>query len=172
MRRANGHSITLEPQVADHAAELYPLLSDPKLYVYMDDKGPVSEAALRERFTKLETRLSGDGTEHWLNWVVRTTDGVAVGFVQATVYPNRSAEIAYVLGRPFWRRGYGRVACETMIDQLVASYGVTQLFATLDPQNAASLALLKSLGFGFLSDDPSANEVTYSRDAIVPQNVR
>jgi [ribosomal protein S5]-alanine N-acetyltransferase len=168
----SGDGVTLEPQVAAHAAELHPLLSDLELYLYMDDKGPASEAALRERFTKLETRLSGDGAEHWLNWVVRNTDGVAVGFVQATVYPNRSAEIAYVIGRPFWRRGYGRVACEAMIDHLVASYGATQLFATLDPQNAASLALLKSLGFGFLSDDPSANEVTYSRGVISPHNVR
>ena len=172
MRRLSGDGVTLEPQVAAHAVELYPLLSDPELYVYMDDKPPVSEDLLRERFTKLETRLSGDGTEHWLNWVVRNADGVAAGYVQSSVYPNRSAEIAYVVGRQFWRRGYGRVACEAMIGELVASYGVERFTATLDPQNAASLALLKSLGFSFLSDDPSANEVTYSRVASFPQNAR
>lgn len=165
MRRLSGDGVTLEPQVAAHAAELYPLLSDPELYTFIDDKGPVSEAALRERFARLETRLSGDGTEQWLNWVVRNAEGVAVGYVQASVYADGSAEIAYVLGRPFWRRGYGRAACEVMIADLRASYGVQRLTATLDPQNAASLALLKSLGFAFESEDVAAREVTYTRSA-------
>lgn len=163
MRLLYGEGVTLEPQVAAHAAELYPLLSDPELYVYVDDKGPASEAALRERFARLETRLSGDGTEQWLNWVVRNAEGVAVGYVQASVYPDQSAEIAYVLGRSFWRRGYGRAACEAMIAELVTSYGVERFTATLDPANAASLGLLRSLGFGFESEDVAAQEVTYVR---------
>lgn len=163
MRATRGDGITLEPQVAAHAAELYPLLSDPDLYTYIDQKGPVSEVALRERLAKLETRLSGDGTEHWLNWVVWNSEGRAVGYVQATVYPDHSAEIAYVLGKPFWRQGYGRAACEAMMRELIAGYGVTRFSATLDPGNAASVGLLRALGFGFVSEDALAHEVVYGR---------
>jgi len=163
MRTLRGPGITLEPQLAAHAAELYPILKDPALYEFIDAKEPASEEALRVRYDKLETRLSGDGTEDWLNWIVRTDAGVVVGYVQATVYPSHEAEIAYVLGRAFWRKGHGRAACVAMMDELRDAYNVVRFTATLDPANAASVGLLKSLGFGFVSEDREAQEVIYAR---------
>ena len=58
---------------------------------------------MRERLAFLEGRKSLDGSEHWLNWVVRTLDGHLAGYVQATVSANGTAEVAYVLGRAYWR---------------------------------------------------------------------
>jgi ribosomal-protein-alanine N-acetyltransferase len=164
VRAVAGESVTLEPQLASHAAELYAVISDPSLYEFIDAKEPASEAALRERLTKLESRLSPDGTEHWLNWIVRNTSGELVGYVQATVTPDHSAEIAYILGRTHWRKGYAYAACRAMIDQLRQSYGVTRLTATLDPANTASLALLRKLGLGLDWEDLPADEVGYVLD--------
>ena len=42
----------------------------------------------------------GDGSEHWLNWVLRLASGEAIGYVQATVEPSGRAFVAYVLGKP------------------------------------------------------------------------
>jgi RimJ/RimL family protein N-acetyltransferase len=156
--------LVLEPQVAAHAAELFAVLDDRGLYDFIDDKGPASEEALRARLARLESRASPDGSQAWLNWVVRTAEGEVAGYVQATVGADHRAEIAYVLGRRFWRRGYGFAACSTMLDELKASYGVTRATATLDPDNAASLALLRKLAFRFESEDAAAHEVHYSRD--------
>jgi ribosomal-protein-alanine N-acetyltransferase len=161
-----GDGVTLEPQMASHAAELYAVISDPSLYEFIDQKGPVSEAALRERLVKLETRLSPDGTEHWLNWIVRNPAGEMVGYVQATVTPDHSAEIAYVLGRAYWRKGYATAACRAMIAELRSSYGVTRLTATLDPANDASLALLRKLGLSLIWTDEPGQEVGYALDLV------
>ena len=164
MRTLRGEAIVLEPQVAAHAAELFPVLSDADLYVFTDDKEPASEAALRERFVRLESRQSPDGAQRWLNWVVRGGSGAAVGYVQATVRPGGEAEIAYVLGRQHWRRGYAFAACTAVLAELAKAYGVARVTATLDPRNAASLALLKKLGLGLVAEDAQAQEVTYARD--------
>ena len=99
MRTLRAGDLVLEPQVAAHAAELFPVLDDPGLYDFIDDEGPASETALRERLARLESRRSPDGSEAWLNWVVRNAEGRVVGYVQATVGPKHEAEIAYVLGR-------------------------------------------------------------------------
>jgi hypothetical protein len=51
-----------------------------------------------------------------------------------------------------------------MIGELRRSYGVTRLTATLDPANAASLALLRKLRLGFVWEDVPGQEVGYERD--------
>lgn len=164
MRTIAGEGVTLEPQLASHASELYPVIGDPSLYEFIDNKEPASEAALRERLTRLESRRSPDGTEHWLNWVVRNAAGEVVGYVQATVTSDQSAEIAYVLGRAHWRKGYAYAACSAMNRELRSSYGVKRLTATLDPANAASVALLRKLGLSLIWANESAQEVGYALD--------
>ncbi len=164
MRMLRGPGVTLEPQMAAHARELFAVLADPDLYVFTDDKQPASEAVLRQRLARLESRRSPDGAQGWLNWVVRNDSGAVIGYVQATLEPNHEAEIAYVLGRAFWRRGHGFAACSTMLAELAANYGVTRVTATLDQANAASLALLRKLGLQLVSEDATSREWTYSRD--------
>ena len=94
MRSLRIGEIVLEPQVAAHAAELFTVLDDPDLYGFVDDKGPASETALRERLARLESRQSPDGLEQWLNWVVRNATGAVTGYVQATVRANAAGKEA------------------------------------------------------------------------------
>lgn len=164
MRAVAGERVNLEPQLAAHAAELFAVISDPALYEYIDGGAPESEASLRARLLRLESRLSPDGDEHWLNWIVRTKAGELIGYVQATVTPDHTAEIAYVLGRGWWRRGFGYAACTAMIGELRARYGVTRFTATLDPANAGSVALLRKLGLGLVWQDVPGNEIGYALD--------
>jgi ribosomal-protein-alanine N-acetyltransferase len=164
MRVLRGDGVILEPQLEGHAAELYAVLADPLLYTFIDDKGPSSEEALRARLKRLESRLSPDGTQQWLNWVVRSDADEAVGYVQATVLPDHTAEVAYVIGRAFWRLGYATAAMRPMLAELKGAYGVHRATATLDPRNAASLALLEKLGFRFAGADEAANEISYGLD--------
>ena len=161
MRRLSGEGLVLEPQIEAHAGELYAVLDDPELYVFTDDKGPARKDALAARLAKLESRRSPDGTERWLNWVVRTDEGAMVGYVQATVRAGNVAEIAYVLGRTYWRRGYATAACRMLLAELRDTYRVERAVATLDPQNSASLALLRKLGFRPLSESFETHELTY-----------
>jgi len=47
---------------------------------------------------------SKDVRELWFNYVVRLSDGTAIGHVQATVHSSW-AEVAWVLGTPWWGKG-------------------------------------------------------------------
>lgn len=171
MRAIAAGLLVLEPQVAAHADEMFAVLSDAALYEY-ELAPPCSLAWLRERFARLETRRSADGSERWLNWVVRLAQiGEAIGYVQATVRPDASAAIAYVLASRHWGRGLASAAVQAMIDELADRYGVAQLEATVVRRNLRSLRLLDRFGFAVASEarhrelDVDAAEVLLGRPA-------
>jgi len=146
MRTVSTERLVLEPQAAAHAEEMFEVLSEPAIYEY-ENEPPRSPAWLRERFTKLETRRSADGTEHWLNWVIRIPTSELIGYVQATVYPDGRAAIAYELASRFWGRGLAQAAVRAMIPALKEDYGARWLFAVFKRRNHRSQRLLERLGF-------------------------
>jgi ribosomal-protein-alanine N-acetyltransferase len=146
MRTLNTPLCTLEPQVAAHAPEMFKVLSDPAIYEF-ENAPPSSEAWLAERFAKLESRISKDGTQHWLNWVVRLPSGELVGYTQATVEQSGVAYVAYELASKFWRQGLGSCAVNAMLAELASEYAVHTFLAVLKARNFRSLALLQHLGF-------------------------
>ena len=138
--------LTLEPQVADHADAMFAVLSDPAIYEF-ENEPPPSVDWLRQRYARLETRRSADGSEAWLNWVIRIAPSQLIGYVQATVYPDRRAGIAYELASRYWQQGYAREAVDAMIAELASAYEVHQLYAVLKRRNHRSLRFLERLGF-------------------------
>ena len=78
MRAIEARRVTLEPQTAGHATDMFVVLSDPAIYTY-ENSPPPSVEWLRTRFEKLETRRSADGAELWLNWVVRLHSAQPIG---------------------------------------------------------------------------------------------
>lgn len=146
MRVIETSRCTLEPLVAAHAHEMFSVLSDPAIYEF-ENAPPVSEAWLRQRYERLEARVSGDGAEQWLNWVLRLPSGELAGYVQATVLPDATALVAYELASRHWRQGIGSAAVEAMLQELQEAYRVHTFIAVLKARNFRSLALLRKLGF-------------------------
>lgn len=142
--------LTLEPQLAAHAEEMFRVLSDPAIYEH-ENEPPASIEWLRERYSKLESRCSADGTEQWLNWVIRLPSSELIGFVQATVFRSSRAAIAYELSSKFWGQGLASEAVRAMVGELVAHYRVRSLSAVLKRENLRSLRLLERLGFTLAS---------------------
>jgi [ribosomal protein S5]-alanine N-acetyltransferase len=148
--------LRLEPQTAAHAEALYPMLADPRQCEFLDHGPPDSLDALRERFRKLESRRSGDGREHWLNWVLIPHDAAmqAIGFVQATVQEDHRAWVAYQVACERWGQGLGTEATRAMVEHLIVHYGAVSCMATVDARNERSRRLLERLGF----QEATANE--------------
>ena len=146
MRTISTERVVLEPQSAAHAQEMFEVLSDPAIYEH-ENAPPESVEWLRERYQKLETRRSADGTQHWLNWVIRVPTSELIGYVQATVHPDGRAAIAYELGSRWWGRGLAAAAVRAMIPVLVEDYGVRRLYAVFKRTNHRSQRLLVRLGF-------------------------
>jgi RimJ/RimL family protein N-acetyltransferase len=146
MRELASPRLRLEPQTSAHADEMFVVLADPAIYAH-ENAPPPSPDWLRERYRRLETRRSGDGSEQWLNWVVRLAEGPAIGYVQATVRTDGVAAIGYELGSTWWGRGLAREAVEAMLHELASQYGVRRLHAVLKRDNVRSMRLLQRLGF-------------------------
>jgi len=146
LRTLNAGLLVLEPQLESHAAEMFGVLSDPAIYEF-ESEPPPSVAALRQRYALLESRVSPDGTERWLNWVVRLPGGELAGFMQATVLVGGRAYVAYELASRFWRQGIASTALGAVLQELASHYGVRDAFAVLKAINHRSLGLLAKLGF-------------------------
>jgi RimJ/RimL family protein N-acetyltransferase len=146
MRVIQTGSLTLEPQTAAHAEEMFAVLSDSAIYEY-ENGPPPSLEWLCARFTKLESRLSANGQEQWLNWVIRLPTSELIGYVQATVRSSERAAVAYELSSAYWGRGLARQAVQAMISELVGHYRVRSLSSVLKRENLRSIRLLERLGF-------------------------
>lgn len=155
-------SLTLEPQVAAHAEEMFAVLSDPAIYEH-ENAPPRSLEWLRERFARLESRRSADGQEQWLNWVIRLPGGELIGYVQATLADGHGA-IAYELASAYWGRGLAREALQGMLAELAGRYGVRSFSAVLKRSNLRSLRLLERLGFRPAGQAPEPDELRMQRD--------
>jgi ribosomal-protein-alanine N-acetyltransferase len=162
--------LVLEPQLSAHADEMFAVLGDPAIYEY-ENEPPPSLEWLRERFARLESRTSADGSQQWLNWVIRLPASVAIGYAQATVHADGRAEIAYVLASRHWGRGLASEAVRAMLGELVAHHGARTFSAVLKRANRRSLRLLERLGFAPASPGlvarvrVEADEALMERDA-------
>jgi len=141
------HRLRLEPLRVDHADELVSVLDDQALHTYLGGV-PATVEQLRARFDLKSHGVSADGVQTWLNWVVRTGDGWAAGFVQATISPTEAgpvAELAWVVGVPHQRRGLATEAAAAVAAWLTRQ-DVRRLVAHVHPDNVASQVVAERLG--------------------------
>lgn len=176
MRVLHTSLATLEPQVEAHAPAMFDVLCDPAIYEF-ENEPPPSIAALAAGYRRKETRRSSDGSEIWLNWVVRLRDGQLAGYVQATVMPQGWSYVGYEFASAFWRRGIATASLVAMFAELEEVYGVQWLVAVLKGANFRSLAFLRKLGFVSASKEhlalveSEADEVVMVRRARPDQDI-
>ena len=139
--------LTLEPIHPSHAKLLYERHADERMWSYEPrSHRATSVAELERRFTRFAARRSPDGSEVWLNYAVRLTGGPYVGTMQATI-TGSSSLIGYTIFADHWRQGYGKEGCARLVRFLFEEFGVRWVRATVDTENAASIALLEHIGF-------------------------
>jgi RimJ/RimL family protein N-acetyltransferase len=140
--------LTLEPLSVEHAGEMLAVLADPRLYEYTGG-GPLTLDQLRARYARQVVGHSRDGTQGWLNWILREPAlSAVVGTVQATlVHANGavSAELAWIISVAHQRRGYATEAAEA-IAQWLGRRGVRSFVAHIHPDHQASIAVARRLG--------------------------
>jgi RimJ/RimL family protein N-acetyltransferase len=140
--------LALEPLRVHHAEEMAPLLDDARLFAFTGGR-PATLAELRARYARQATGRSPDGVERWLNWIARRhQDGLAVGFVQASVSDEPdpvTAVLAWVVGVRFQGCGYAREAAGAVVRWLEGA-GVGRFVAYFHPEHDASMAVARALG--------------------------
>jgi RimJ/RimL family protein N-acetyltransferase len=140
--------LLLEPLRVADAEQMAFVLGDDALYEYTGGAAPTVQE-LRARYARQVSGGSPDGTQGWLNWIVRERGrATAVGTVQSTVvheHDGMVAEVAWVIGVSNQRRGYATEAAMAMIVWL-GRHRVATVAAHIHPGNVASMLVATRLG--------------------------
>lgn len=133
--------LVLRPIRLSDAEALFDVLSDVDLMTWWSS-GP--HRSVEETRDYLEPAAAGE----WRSWAItRAGENVALGWVNAHLRRENVSEIGYILNRSAWGQGIAREAVKMLLDQLLITEGQRRVFADADPENAASIGLLTSLGF-------------------------
>ncbi|MEV7971298.1 GNAT family N-acetyltransferase [Sphaerisporangium sp. NPDC088356] len=139
--------LDLLPLRVEHAQEMATVLSDPALHTFIGG-APDTPQALLARYQRLVAG-SPDPAVGWLNWVIRLRDEACLtGTVQATISPSDHgpvAEIAWVVGTPWQRRGIATEAAQGLVTWL-GRQPVQTVIAHIHPEHHASAAVATTLG--------------------------
>jgi RimJ/RimL family protein N-acetyltransferase len=138
--------LTLTPLVEVDAETMVEVLGDEGMDEFTGGK-PLTLDELRRRYRRLAVGHSSDGTEVWLNWIVRmTADGEPVGAMQATVVADgSSADVAWEVGVRWQGRGIASEAAAAVVDWLI-DQGVSIIRAFIHPSHAASARVAARVG--------------------------
>jgi RimJ/RimL family protein N-acetyltransferase len=138
--------LTLSPLVEADADEMVDVLGDARMYEFTGGQ-PSALDELRARYRRLAVGHSADGSERWLDWIVRlTSNGRAVGAMQATVTADgRSADVAWEIGVPWQGRGFGSEAATAVVAWLVGQ-DVAEIRALIHADHTASARVAAHAG--------------------------
>ncbi|MFF0788560.1 GNAT family N-acetyltransferase [Streptomyces spiralis] len=155
--------LDLLPLHVEHAEEMAAVLSDPALHTFIGG-APDTPQALRLRYQRM-TAGSPDPAVSWLNWVIRLRDeSCLTGTVQATVSPSGHgplAEIAWVVGTPWQRRGIAAEAARGLVAWL-SRQPVHTVIAHIHPDHRASAAVATAAGLT-PTDERHEGEIRWHR---------
>jgi RimJ/RimL family protein N-acetyltransferase len=139
--------LVLEPLRIEHAEPMALVLADARLHTFIGGV-PETVPQLRSRYARMLAGPS-DPAESWCNWMIRLRENHQLtGTVQATVSADADglhAEIAWVIGTAWQRRGIAAGAARALVDWL-ARQPIHTVIAHIHPDHHASAAVATAAG--------------------------
>ena len=140
--------IALRPLAPDDAPAFHRLINDWEICRLLPEAPfPYPESLARERIeAAIADRAAGRAYEFA---VIDRQSGAMIGAAGLRRAPRQghSADLGYWIGRRYWRQGFGRAAAAALVSWGFAELPIETVTATVASENAASLALLRGLGF-------------------------
>ena len=146
-----GRTRRLDLLRTDDLGALYELQSDPEVcrYLLFEPRSREEVAAIIERDAP-KARLEKVGD--YIQPAIRGRSGDSEGALMGTMYlhlssvDDRTAEIGWLVGPRFQGQGFARECATLLLDLSFGELGLHRVYAELDPRNAASVGVCKSLG--------------------------
>jgi RimJ/RimL family protein N-acetyltransferase len=142
--------LSFEPLNADHADELFPILTTPTVLAFIDPTATPTIAQMRLEYTACARGPIKPimPIERWFNMAIRLKAAPTplIGRLEATGY-GTWGEIAYLLGEAWWGKGLAFEAMSWWHDYLGTITPETTWWATVHPDNQRSIRLLIRLGY-------------------------
>ncbi|MER8089109.1 GNAT family N-acetyltransferase [Streptomyces sp. NPDC058316] len=143
--------LRLEPYVPADEDDFVALFQDSRVSRWMGD-GPQTEAEDRALFGRIFSKVYAQGL--FDVWAVRLGDRL-VGHAEIKPSPSPEVdghEIVYALAPAEWGLGFGTEIARTVTSYGLDILGLSEVYATVAAENAASLALLGRIGFRHVGD--------------------
>jgi len=139
---------TLRGFVPGDLDRLAEILGDPEVMRYMPGSRPWSR--------EMAGKELGSIIEHWDRhpygrWaVVDRRDGVMLGWCGLAYLPELDeTEVAYLLDRSYWNRGYATEAALISLRFGFEEAGLERIIALAFPENAASIRVMEKIGMTY-----------------------
>jgi len=134
----------------DDLNELARISADPEISRFVGDGEPLSRADTRQWIENSRGNVERFG--YGTGAVVLRDDGRLIGWAGFARPPGEPEELIYGLDRPWWGQRYGTELVDGLCAWALGTLGLTEVRATVNPANTASIALLTRRGFR-LADD-------------------
>lgn len=143
--------LLLEPYAPADEDDFVALFQDARVGRWMGG-GLAPEAEDRALFGRIFTKVYAQ--DLFGVWVARQA-GRAVGHAEIKPSPSVDGhEIVYAVAPAAWGQGLGTELAEALVAHGFGALGLTEVHATVDAANEASLALLSRIGFRHVRDIP------------------
>jgi ribosomal-protein-alanine N-acetyltransferase len=129
----------------DDAEAVFAFANDPQVARYMTWARHID---LDDSHDFLEDVAAGWASGEEFCWLVEHDELGAIG-TAACVFSEHGVEIGYVLARRAWGEGLGLETARAVFDAAQEVDDVYRIWATCDPDNGASLRILKALGMRY-----------------------
>ena len=145
-----GHRLRITPMGLDDVDDIRRLGSDRDVFRFMPE---VQQPFAAESW--VEAMLSNP--ENYIRHIVRDRHtGEAMGFVFVGRRWNAELQMGYWLASSYWGRGYATEAAGAALLLFFAAARPQRIYAATMPDNLASRAVLRKLGFRPCPVDPQA----------------
>lgn len=136
--------VSLRPYRHGDRQEFVALFTDSEVMRYVGDGRALDVAAAEVLFAKIFEKYEHDRS--FLVWAVEE-DGRYAAHAELKRRSGRDEyEIVYILQRARWGRALGGEIADLLVSQ-ARERGLAFIIATVDPENAASVAILRKRGF-------------------------
>jgi [ribosomal protein S5]-alanine N-acetyltransferase len=92
-------------------------------------------------------RAGQDPRSEWYLGISTQTDDELIGFVRLGLSGLKAAKLGYAIAADHWGHGHATDATQTMVTFGFGTLGLHRITAAIGPDNAASIAVVKKLGF-------------------------
>jgi ribosomal-protein-alanine N-acetyltransferase len=138
-------NLILREILPDDAEAIFRIFSDDEVTRYYDLS---TYTTIEQAYELIDFFDESFELERAIRWgITRKSDGLLVGTCGYVWLRTYRGEIGYELARPYWRQGIMTEAVDAIVDFGFRELGLNRIEALTMVDNAASVALLRKVGF-------------------------
>jgi len=125
------------------------LLGDPMVTEFIDSRGKLSVAQVKERLDREIALEISSGVQYWPVFLLENDDHVGCCGLKPYDPSNGIYELGFHIRYAYWRSGFASETARRAIEYAFDELSASGLFAGHHPKNVGSRKLLEKLGFRY-----------------------